>query len=263
MLKVYLDRGARAIGKPKDGRAVVSVAAAAFWSFHYDQFLHVWTPFLQRWGASAFHATDFYAGYAEFRRDTDVAKALFDEDCRRLPDLVAPYVTQLFVASLHRDEYERVAPENWRQQYGDANGLAAQMITHSIGHWAQRTGFTGDIQYFYEDGDGEDEAAFAKGLRSVFKNAETRAHARMPATPMPIPKGRARGLEVADYLSWHWNKFDAESRSHAVRKPRKDTDALIKAIRIKGDKIDVRLFEGNALVGLLLAHGCTINESKA
>ena len=41
MLKFYLDRGAR-----KDADGVMSIAGALFQPFFYDQFLHMWQPFL-------------------------------------------------------------------------------------------------------------------------------------------------------------------------------------------------------------------------
>jgi hypothetical protein len=61
MLKLYMDRGSR-----KEAGRVMCVAAALFEPFHYERFLHEWQPFLDEWGAAAFHATDFYPG----RRNT-------------------------------------------------------------------------------------------------------------------------------------------------------------------------------------------------
>src|SRR6187455_1196622 len=119
MLKVYLDRGAKS-GK----RGVMSIAGAMFWPFFYEQFLHVWQPFLDGWGASTFHATDFYPGAREFwRKRPDGTKdpertALFERDSYRLPSLIAPYVRKLFVVAFREAEFEAVAPLEWRQRFG-------------------------------------------------------------------------------------------------------------------------------------------------
>src|SRR6478672_2164583 len=84
MLKVYLDHGAK-----KEAYGVMSVGAALFRSFCYDQFLHVWEPFLKAWNAKAFQATDFYPGAEDFKRKTKERKQLFEQDSRRLPELIA------------------------------------------------------------------------------------------------------------------------------------------------------------------------------
>jgi hypothetical protein len=253
MLKVYLDRGSRT-----DAQGVMSVAGALFWPFFYEQFLHVWRPFLDGWNADAFHATDFYPGGGKFKRHTPERKALFNRDSQRLgAELIAPYVKQLFVVAFRADEYQAVAPPEWRARFGSVHKVAAEMMTQSIGRWANSSDHDGDIVYFYENGNGPDDEDFERGLQLTWKNHVSRAYGRMAATPIGVDKGKAHGLEVADLLSWHWNKYDAETRQLRRREPRRDMRALMDALHVKGDQIDVRLFTGSVLREFLIAQGCT------
>src|SRR5262245_43417020 len=178
MLKVYLDRAAR-----KDGYGTVAIAGALFWPFSYDQFLHVWEPFLKEWEASAFHATDFYPGARDFRRKRPDGTpdpermSWFERDTRRIPGLIEPYVRKLFLVAFSRDEYEAVAPLTWRQKYGPVNFVAAQMMAQSIGHWANDVNHDGEIVYLYENGNGPDDAEMHNGLLHSFRNTKSRKHA--------------------------------------------------------------------------------------
>jgi len=263
MIKVYLDRAARS-----DAHGVIAIAGAMFWPFFYDQFLHLWEPFLRDWNAKAFHATDFYPGAGEFWRkhpdgNADRERtALFERDSRRLPELINPYVRKLFVVAFRKEEYESVAPLAWRQQFGPVNFVAAQMMAQSIGHWASREKHEGEISYFYETGEGPEEAEMHKGLLRVYDEPRLRRHSRMASTPVGVGKGNARGLEVADFLAWHWNKYAAETRGADKPRPlRADIKALMEMLGMRGEKIDVRLFTGARLRSFLLANGCTTYET--
>ena len=266
MLKAYLDRGA------KDGAGrVVTMAGAVFWPYFYDQFLHEWQPFLDGWQAKAFHATDFYSGAPPFdwkRPDGTVdpeRRARHLSDSKRIPDMIGSYVEQLFVVCFREEELETVAPEAWRTLFGNVHRVAAQMIAQSIGYWARRTNQNGEIAYFYELGDGDD-AYVADGLLSTFRAPEQRKHARMAATPIGVEKGKAHGLEVADFLAWHWNKFAVDTMAAVGKNPRplrKDIDRLMRLLHLRDEtKIDVRLISGDNLVRFLLSQGCTVRNAS-
>lgn len=258
MLKAYLDRGART----EAGR-VMCVGAALFESFHYDRFLHEWQPILTEWGATAFHATDFYPGGGEFKRTRPdgtidpALKARHDRQSREIPVIVGTHVHQLFVITFHEDEYEAIAPKAWRDRFGNVHRIAAQLMAGSIGHWANREPYDGEIAYFYETGD-EDEAAVDDALRGLYKRPDQRAHTRMASTPIGVDKGKARGLEVADFLAWQWNKYVAESMPPNRKRPiRKDIQLLMDVLHDKGKKIDVKRMTGKPFEDFLIEQGCT------
>jgi hypothetical protein len=84
MLKVYLDRGA----KSDSSDSVVSVASAIFKPVAYKQFVRPWNRMLRGWRASAFHATDFYNGAGEFKRDTPAKLERHITDSKLLPRII-------------------------------------------------------------------------------------------------------------------------------------------------------------------------------
>jgi hypothetical protein len=178
----------------------------------------------------------------------------------------------LFVVSFRKDEYEAIAPIEWQQRFGGVHRVAAQMALGAVGHWANREKFDGEIAYFYEAGD-EDEASVHDAFVKFYADPVQRAHMRMAATPVGVPKGKARGLEVADFLAWHWNKdfadriskvssirpFGDESARGRFRPQRKDLQALMKVLNNTRQRecLDVRLYMGDALEEFLLAYGCS------
>ena len=263
MLKAYLDRGA----KPGGGR-VMCMAGALFWPFHYERFLHEWQPFLDGWSADAFHSTDIYNGVKPFdwkRPDGTVdleRRAQHLRDSRRIPELIAPHVRKLLVVTFNEDEFEAVAPEAWRRRFGNVHRVAAQMMAQSIGFWAQRSDHEGDIAYFYETGDGDDEHVH-NGLLGVYRKEKQRTHARMASTPIGVDKGKARGLEVADFVAWQWNKFAVDTLASSRPRPfRKDSQKLMNLLEARGEEVDIRKFTGKALVDFLLDQGCTLKRRE-
>jgi hypothetical protein len=157
--------------------------------------------------------------------------ARYDRDSKRVPRIIGDHVFQLFAVSAKEKEYEAVAPENWRKQFGGIHRVTIQALVGGIGHWANKAGYRGDIAYFFETGD-EDEAEVSDAFRKLYDKPDQRRHCRMASTPIGVPKGSARGLEVADFLAWHWNKYYVDTLStHPPRDTRKDISALIKSMR--------------------------------
>jgi hypothetical protein len=242
------------------------LAAALFWPFHYERFVHDWERFLEGWGAKAFHAKEFYPGAGPFwwkRQDGTVEverRERHRHDSKRIPDMIAPHVRQLFVVSFREDEYEAVAPLAWRRRYGGVHRVAAQMMAQSVGFWARRVRHEGEISYICESGDGVDRQVH-NGLRAVYRQPRARQHARMASSPVEVKKGDARGLEVADFVAWHWNKYVAETvfATSARRPVRKDIERLLELLHLKGEQIDIRFFTRDRLQAFLIDHGCTVS----
>src|SRR5260370_33029782 len=84
MLKVFLDRGA----KRDSTDEIIAVAATVFKPLRYKQFVRPWNRMLRGWGASAFHATDFYNGAGEFKRDSQRKRESLEKDSKIIPKLV-------------------------------------------------------------------------------------------------------------------------------------------------------------------------------
>jgi hypothetical protein len=126
----------------------------------------------------------------------------------------------------------------------------------SVGHWANRENYDGEIAYFFETGD-IDTASVEDALRKLYDRPDQRKHTRMASTPIGVDKGKARGLEVADFLAWHWNKYVVESMPPTrVRPMRGDINALMAILKAKGKKIDVRVLTGKPFEDFLIEQGC-------
>lgn len=255
MLSAYMD-----VARKSD--AIVSVAVALFRADDYRHFVDRWSPLVRRWQADAFHATDFYNGARPFfwwtREDGSLDSRRRERhvrDSHRVPYLIGKYSHQLSVISLKPDEFKRVAPLNWREHFGEFPRVIAQMTIGMIGHWADAAGYEGEIAYFFEDGD---SPQFEDGLVSSYRNDKQRAHGRMAGRPVPVKKGKARGLEAADFLAWHWNKFyvDTYSVANTPRRPRADLRALLDTVRLGNKRVHTHLVTGPSLRTFLTDNGC-------
>ena len=256
MVKVYFDRGAKL-----EAGGIMCVAASLFKTTPYRQFRKQWETVLKGWQATEFHATDFYSGYGEFKRHCPDGKldpnlkARFDRDSRELPTIIGTHVGKLFLVSLKEQEFESVAPPAWREHFGTLPAVAAQMTASVIGYWSNRTNYKGPIAYVIEAGD--DGREMERALRKMFDDPTNREHTRMAGYPTVVEKGRARGLEVSDFIAWHWNKFYVDSlATHTPRDMRKDIASLVKMLNMKQDQIELHLFTGEVLEKFLEVNGC-------
>jgi hypothetical protein len=260
LVKVYLDRGYKA-----EAHGITSVAAALFKPSRYKQFGRRWERFLKRWGADAFHATDFYNGAGEYFgfRGSDGQidsglKAKHDADARAIPGIISAHSRQLIVVSFKEQEFSQVAPKNWQDIFGSLNSVAAQMIAGTIGHWANRSGYHGEIAYVIEYGD--DGLEMEHGLRKLYDAPAQRAHTRMSGYPVVASKGRARGLEVSDFIAWHWNKFYVEQMAAVGPKRRGVRRDFAAFTQMPETHLDVHLVTGQVLEKFLIENGCTKGE---
>jgi hypothetical protein len=56
-----------------------------------------------------------------------VLKARYDKDSRELPRIIGSHARKLFQISLKEQEFEAVAPPQWREQFGTLNAVTGQM----------------------------------------------------------------------------------------------------------------------------------------
>ncbi len=229
MLKVYLDLGAKK--DMTDG--VMCVASVIFKPTPYKQFFRPWNRMLEAWGASAFHATDFYNGAGEFKRDTPDKKHLFEEDCKRIPKMVGHHLEKILLVSFRPDEFDRVASPEWKEKFGTSvHAHAVQLLLIANGWWITSKHPSECFAYFMETGD-TDEG-------EVLKSVEGMRHDKQSAPVIKISsfatvdKGAARGIEAADFAAWHWNKYYMDKiRAGEKDRPRKDFAALVDAAEDK------------------------------
>ena len=224
MLKVYLDRGA----KSDADDSVVAVAAAIFKPLGYKRFVRQWNRVLRGWNAPWFHATDFYSGYKLFKRDTPAKQKQFDADCRLIPSIIRENVERILVVSTRPDEFLTEAPEYWKKTFGtNVHAIAVQTLLIAMGWWAEDHHFSERFAYFQESGD-VDDAAVASSVAMMRTGHPDTARLIRINSFSQIEKGDARGIEAADCIAWHWNKWYMDKvRRGKCQKPRKDFGALV------------------------------------
>lgn len=253
LLKAYLDRGART-----DDGGVMCVAAALFEPAQYKRFSREWNRMLKGvkpGGVPYFHATDFFPGAGE--HFGNIPHTRRNEIARKLPALINRNVLQVVAITFRTDEFRAVAPLSWQQTFGSLHGVAVQMCAGAIGHWANERNYDGPVAYVLESGD-NDETDVENRIVGLASRPDQKKHIRYFSHSF-VPKGGTRGLEVADYFAWQWNKFTAETLSplHAgdeYRDMRRDFQALVMPNK---QKYRVFVFTGDALEKFLLANGCT------
>ena len=241
MLKVFLDRGAKS--DPTD--EVVAVAATVFKPLGYKQFVRPWNRMLRGWGASAFHATDFYNGCGEFKRDTPARQSRFETDSRLIPQLVGEKVNHILVVAARPDEFVAEASERWKNTFGtNVHSIGVQMILIAMGWWAEEYHFNERFAYFRESGDDDDAEVASTVERMRVGHADTARMIRVSSFAH-VEKGLATGTEASDFVAWHWNKWYMDKvRRGQAQNPRKDFAALVgfaeqkfKYIFLSGDSL--------------------------
>lgn len=231
MLKVYLDLGA----KKESSDGVVTVASVVYRPTSYKQFVRPWKRMLRAWGAPAFHATDFYNGAAEFKRDTAEKQRLFEADSKRIPEMVAKHAQYMLAVSFRPDEFHQVAPKQWKEHFGTSvHSLAVQLALIANGWWRYEKCRNERFAYFMESGD-TDEGEVLKTVERMRHDVEggTSEVIRVSAFT-PVDKGMAKGIEASDFIAWHWNKYYMDKIRHGKEmEPRKDFRAFSEVARKK------------------------------
>lgn len=241
MLKVYLDRGQ----KRDDDDEVLTVASVMFKRTPYGKFRKYWNQMLKPWGARAFHATDFYPGAQEFKRDTPERKALFDSDSKRIPLIIGRHAHRILFVSFRPEEFNREAPRNWKEKFGTSIlSQAVQLALISNGWWRYDRCRYESFVYFMESGD-EDEAEIVGTVARMRQEKEFGTGEVIAVNSFtPVNKGTARGVEAADFVAWHWNKYYMDKvRKGDEDNPRKDFEAFVSA----SGKVDYIFATGDKL----------------
>ena len=230
MLRAYCDLGAK--GDSTD--TVVSVASVIFKPPAYKQFVRPWNRMLKRWGASAFHATDFYPGAKEFNRYGPEPDRLFEEDSRRIPRMIADHVYRIVVVAFKPKEFMQLAPPDWKNAYGTSvHSHAIQLCVLSNGWWRKRVCPHESFAYFMEAG-GPDEGQVTNAVSRMQEEHNETARIIGVSSFSIVKKGLARGLEAADFVAWQFNKhyIDKVLRGQGDI-PRKDFEAFVGGVEDK------------------------------
>ena len=103
----------------------------------------------------------------------------------------------------------------------------------AIGWWAKDVRHFDGFAYFLESGD-DSEAHVGTVIADMKKDPAIGPHIQCRSHTF-VDKGQAKGLETADMVAWHWNKYYVDHLSAANQRDiRKD---FAKLLRISADRI--------------------------
>ena len=240
MLKAYLDRGVKASSTDE----VSCVVCTVFKETPYKQFTRPWNRMLKRWDAKAFHATDFYPGGGDFKRDTPEKKRWFDEDSKTIPVLVGKHVCQVVAVAFRPQEFIDKASAAWKERFGtDTHTMAVQLCLVMNGWWIRDKRSSEYFAYFREQGD-DGEGMVDKAVDTLAHDAEYGPLVRVKSYSK-VEKGQTRGTEASDFVAWHWNKHAVERLGKGLE-PRKDFVAFAKLTELQG-KVQSAFITGKKL----------------
>lgn len=195
MLKAYLDLGVKR--DATDG--IACVASVIFRPTPYKQFVRPWNRMLKAWGASAFHATDFYNGAQEFIRNTSERARLFEEDTKRIPYMIGERVRRISIVAFRPEEFSQVASQKWKEKFGTSvHSHAVQLCLIANGWWRDEDCPHESFAYFMETGD-TDEGEVLKSVEGMRNDKTGTSDVIRVASFTPVNKGLARGLEAAGF----------------------------------------------------------------
>lgn len=165
---------------------------------------------LRRWGASAFHATDFYPGGGEFKRNGNPEREeWFQEDCKAIPKIIGEHVSRVVAVAFRPEEFAAKASDEWKEAFGtDTHAMAVQLCLVMNGWWLQDKSSTEYFAYTQESGD-KNESQIEDVVRKLRNDPDYSKLIRVKSFTS-ADKGHARGMEASDFLAWHWDKHAIE-----------------------------------------------------
>jgi hypothetical protein len=229
MLKGFLDRGEKSDATDR----VACVVSTVFKITPYKQFVRPWERMLKRWGASAFHAADFYGGGGEFKRKSRERQKWFEDDAREIPSLIGETITRILAVAFRPDEFTARASAEWKENFGtNTHAIAARLCLVINGWWLRETIPSESFAYIQEAGDPDE----GKVKEAVGRLQNDRGYADLIRvnTFTTEKKGLARGLEASDFVAWHWNKHYMDKIRKGESAPRKDFATFINLTEKQG-----------------------------
>jgi hypothetical protein len=175
---VFTDLGNRRIDlKDPNSESLMCISAVVFKPTKYKQFTRPWNRVLKRWGASAFHSTDFYSGGGEFKRKDDKKRqAMFEEDSRAIPKMLGGKVEKVTLIAFRPKEYRESVPKGWLDLFGSSiHSMGIQVVLLELGWWREEKCPSLDFLYFMETGDEDEEKVHetVRGMRADPKPARS------------------------------------------------------------------------------------------
>lgn len=136
--------------------------------------------------------------------------------------LTKKYASRGIAVSIDREAYDLLPPQPlWGSRYS----LLCSQVMFGVVKWAEQSGYTGDVSYFYEDGVTGWAQAQEAMKRIHDESVIPREGLRFSSVGF-ISKRKAAALQCADLLAWHWRK-QMGREAEGVKRLRGDFKSLL------------------------------------
>jgi hypothetical protein len=147
-----------------------------------------------------------------------------DEIARKVISLTKAYSEIGFAVALHKEAYRSaLTSEFLNTELGNEYSFCLREILGMTRRWVERTGFTGDISYFFESG-AKHQSEADKILTNMFESERTGKNYNYSAHSF-VNKRKFMPLASADMLAWHYQKRLKQDPGNS---PRRDLLELLR-----------------------------------
>lgn len=153
-----------------------------------------------------------------------------------LINLIKSHAEQGYAASIEL-KHAHLIPEMPRHALDatDPYSLCSYLCLLGSRHWAERTGYSGDIAYLFESGH-RSAAQSHKIMNTLFSDEDLRQLFRYGSHTF-CDKRKFIPLQAADILAWQWRKW-VKDQSSGQTKPRADLLSLIEGVQHVVNHVD-------------------------
>lgn len=218
VMEAYFDESGTHEGSP-----VMSIAGYIFEKDQCDRLKDSWAATLTQYQLPYFRMSECANGTGGF-----AALSMADRvACERsMINHIKTRMTLGFAVSMSQAEFSKMAPPHFINVFGDAYVACTVLAMASVGYWARKSGYTGDVAYFFESGHSQQSDA-EKRMRLIDGLADRRSEFRYISHTF-ADKRLVLPLQAADLLAWQWRKGFIDMFGAKRRRPRLDLVALLK-----------------------------------
>jgi hypothetical protein len=213
--EVYIDESGT-----HDGSPVLCVAGYLFRKRNAVKFAKVWGRILAGYGLPYFRMSDCAHGNGPFA-GMDSAKRTEIE--KRLIQTIHACAEFGFSITVNEADYEAIVTQ--RPDIGGAYSFCLHGCLAVISNWRKRTGFRGEIAYFFESGH-RDQGQANRIMVEIFTKPAARERMAYGSHSF-VDKSKVVPLQPADMLAWLWRNNQIR-KLNKVTTSRKDLVALVR-----------------------------------
>ena len=160
-----------------------------------------WQAVLEKKGISFFHMNECCNQQGEF---ANLSKTECDQMARKMIALTREHSIHGFGVEVVEDDYDHIMPNEFKRVFGSAYAFCTAECITMVRRWAQRTGTTGQVSYFFESGaDRQGEAN--RILKEMFSPDRPHKEGGLQYAGHGFYDKRiVSPLQTADILAYRW-----------------------------------------------------------